>query len=371
VSGWALDDLEVTRIIVWREAVGSEETSDNGLVYIGDAIQVEGARPDVEEDYPEYPLNYKAAWGYMLLTNYLPNQGNGTYTIRVVAEDREGNSSELGTTTITCDNTSDIKPFGTIDTPTQGGEASGSDFINFGWALTPQPNYIPDDGSTITALIDGEEAGNPVYNQYRSDVAGLFTGYANSDGAVGYFYINTTEYINGEHTIAWSVEDSAGSTAGIGTRYFTILNTQAAGFLQSGMKGRRVEHHTPYSLESMYSLPSSFEPVKILRGFKRHSRPETVLVDNLGIVNIEIREVERVAVDLGKGIDYKGYMIVGKELRPLPIGSTLNMQKGIFFWLPGPGFIGEYNLVFLVQDETGLKRRINTKIKILPKFSIF
>ena len=159
------------------------------------------------------------------------------------------------------------------------------------------------------------------------------------------------------------MEDSAGSTAGIGTRYFTILNTQAAGFLQSGMKGRRVE--------SMYSLPSSFEPVKILRGFKRHSRPETVLVDNLGIVNLEIREVERVAVDLGKGIDYKGYMIVGNELRPLPIGSTLNMQKGTFFWLPGPGFIGEYNLVFLVQDETGLKRRINTKIKILPKFSIF
>ena len=45
-----------------------------------------------------------------------------------------------------------VLPFGAIDTPAQGGTASGSAFVNFGWALTPQPKSIPADGSTITTI---------------------------------------------------------------------------------------------------------------------------------------------------------------------------------------------------------------------------
>ncbi|HNX98408.1 MAG TPA: hypothetical protein PKK12_12075, partial [Candidatus Aminicenantes bacterium] len=60
----------------------------------------------------------------------------------------------------------------------------GSTYTNFGWTLTPQPASISTDGSTIWVWVDGSPLGHPVYNLYRSDIATLFPGYANSDGAV-------------------------------------------------------------------------------------------------------------------------------------------------------------------------------------------
>jgi len=93
----------------------------------------------------------------------------------------------------------------------EGGSASGKNFVNWGWALTPRPNTIPIDGSTISVFVDGVNLGNPHYNIYRSDIATLFPGFANSDGAVGYFYIDTTTYKDGIHTIQWSARDDNGN----------------------------------------------------------------------------------------------------------------------------------------------------------------
>ena len=55
-------------------------------------------------------------------------------------------------------------------------------------------------------------------------IAALFPGYANTNGAVGYFVLDTTTLTNGVHTIAWVVRDSAGNASGIGSRYFTVVN---------------------------------------------------------------------------------------------------------------------------------------------------
>jgi hypothetical protein len=48
------------------------------------------------------------------------------------------------------------------------------------------PNKIPVNGSTINVYIDGKYIGNCIYNIYREDVATLFPGYANSEGAMAY-----------------------------------------------------------------------------------------------------------------------------------------------------------------------------------------
>jgi len=117
VTGWALDDEAVTSVKIYRGA------TDN-LIYIGDADFVEGARPDVETAYPGYPNNSAAGWGYMLLSNFLPNSGNGTFTLHAVARDNRGNTVSLGSKTIICNNADAIKPFGAIDAPEQGGAAS-------------------------------------------------------------------------------------------------------------------------------------------------------------------------------------------------------------------------------------------------------
>ena len=351
-------------------------------MYIGDGIFVEGARPDVETAYPAYPLNSRAGWGYMLLTNLLPGQGNGTFKIYAFAFDKEGNKALLGTKTITCSNATAVKPFGTIDTPAQGGDASGTAYLNFGWILSPQPNMIPKDGSTITAWVDGVRVGTlkdgpNAYNQYRADIAGAFPGLKNTNGAVGFVYLNTTLYANGVHSIQWVATDDAGHTDGIGSRYFNIVNNATSSLL-SNPSSQVIDVNGPASFDSVMNLPPSAGLRSVKRGVGLQAEPATLQPDRNGILRVDIREVDRVELDLKSSpgeirpvfnaSEYAGYMVVGNRLRPLPIGSTLDPQKGTFSWLPGPGFLGRYEFLFVRKDQAGGRSRMRFIVKIVPKF---
>ena len=223
VTGWVLDDTGVGPVQIYRSALPGEPALPGGLVLLGSATYVEGARPDVAALYPQFPSNTRAGWGYMLLSNMLPNGGNGVFTLTAIAQDTLGNRTTLGQRTVTAANSSSPRPFGTIDTPAQGETVSGV-IDNFGWALTPQPSAIPTDGSTIVVYVDGVPVGNPTYNLFRSDIATLFPGYANSNGAVGHFSLDTRTLTNGVHILSWVVTDNNGNSQGIGSRYFTVAN---------------------------------------------------------------------------------------------------------------------------------------------------
>jgi sugar lactone lactonase YvrE len=140
VTGWALDDLEVTRVRILRDPVAGEGSS---LMFIANATFVEGARPDLIPVFPTTPRNTRGGWGYLLLTNFLPNQGNGTFTLHAYADDIEGHSVWLGSKTITVDNANATKPFGAIDTPGQGETIGGTSYLNWGWVLAPARRCRP------------------------------------------------------------------------------------------------------------------------------------------------------------------------------------------------------------------------------------
>jgi hypothetical protein len=57
------------------------------------------------------------------------------------------------------------------------------------------------------------------------------------------------------------------------------------------------------------------------------------------------------------------------SLSSLPIGSTLDTQRGIFYWQPGPGFIGSYNFLFIKGKKSSEfnKKIIALTIRIVPK----
>jgi YVTN family beta-propeller protein len=230
VTGWSIDDLGIKQIRILRDAVAGESVP-GGEVFIGNAVFVPGARPDVAAIFPTTPYKDRAGWGYMLLTNFLPNQGNGTFTLSIYADDFDGRTTLLGRRAITCTNASATVPFGTIDTPGQGDTVSGPSYVNFGWVLAAQPvgsgRFIPFDGSTVRLFIDSVLQGPVTYGNARSDIQALFPGYANSDGAVGFRVIDTTTLANGLHTIFWVASDDLGATAGIGSRYFTVSNGAA------------------------------------------------------------------------------------------------------------------------------------------------
>lgn len=223
VTGWAVDDIGIAGVDIYRSPLAGEPRNSNGLVFLGGATLVAGARPDVQGANPTRPMSEKAGWGYMLLTNMLPGGGNGPFTLHAFARDFDGHSTLLGSRVITAANVSAQLPFGTIDTPMQGETVSGT-IVNFGWALTPQPNLIPVDGSTIGVYVDNVLVGHPVYGNARSDIQALFPGYQNTNGAVGFFMLDTTLLTNGVHTIAWGVVDNMGHAQGIGSRYFTVSN---------------------------------------------------------------------------------------------------------------------------------------------------
>ena len=155
----------------------------------------------------------------------------------------------LGAKTIVATNATATLPFGAIDTPGQGATVAGSGYLNWGWALTPQPKIIPTDGSTIQVYVDGVPQGNPVYNLFRSDVSGLFPGLANSGGPVGYRVLDTTALAEGQHTIAWVVADSQGAANGIGSRYFSVANSADAQ-AQASVTGARRRRGVLPSAES-------------------------------------------------------------------------------------------------------------------------
>jgi hypothetical protein len=46
----------------------------------------------------------------------------------------------------------------------------------------------------------------------------------------------------------------------------------------------------------------------------------------------------------------------------------LDIKKGIFSWIPGPGFIGEYQLVFVEKDADGAMNKKPINVKIVSKF---
>jgi hypothetical protein len=369
VTGWVLDDIEVVSVKIYREEGGN-------LVYIGDAIFVDGARPDVEQVYPGYPYAYKAGWGYMMLTNFLPNGGNGTFKLHAVATDKEGHQVTLGIKTFVCDNASAVKPFGAIDIPGQGGIAKGTAYRNQGWVLTPLPNVVPKDGHTLMVWIDGTGIGNPAYNIYRPDVAALFPGYANSSGALAYFDFDTTAYENGVHTMQWTAVDSAGNVDGIGSRYFAIQNPGPR---------QPAASQNPVTSEQVKKASYNIEPVKIKKGWEQRAETLEIYPDRAGTITIEINQLERVEIHLSKNPgnvehvdrkvigagdrarEWQGFLLVGEQLRKLPIGSRLDTGKGIFYWMPGPGFIGTYRLVFV---GVGQNREMNKKIiiiKLLPR----
>jgi hypothetical protein len=363
VTGWVLDEIGIDKVTIWRDAVPGE---GGGEIYIGDAVLVEGVRPDVEQAYPTYPLSYKAGWGYMLLTNMLPHSGNGTFTLHAYVTDLSGHEIKLGSKTIVCDNANAIKPFGAIDSPDQGGEAAGSNFRSQGWALTPMPNKIPVDGSTIKVYIDGQQVGNCTYNKYREDIAALFPGYANTNGAHAYFEFDTTAYENGVHTIQWVVTDNAGNTDGIGSRYFTIHNpgnnSRAVGQTnQMNSTGKSFDRKIPVDFSS---------PVKISTGYGKEIDSRTVTADKDGMIYISIPQDERIVLDLSqpRAQSYTGYLKVNDHLRPLPPGSSLD-SSGTFYWQPGYVSFGKYHMIFISKDKTGKTGKKIIIIEITPKIS--
>ncbi|UCH96875.1 MAG: hypothetical protein JSV88_08495 [Candidatus Aminicenantes bacterium] len=390
ISGWALDDTMITSIKIYYSSVsGSAAADSNNWYLIEDEVTcLWGARPDVAYSYwDNYYCEY-AGWGYMCLTYFLPNGGYGPYMLHVVATDIAGNSTTWSVT-VYGDNANRVKPFGAIDTPEQCGWADvyaseGYMFRNWGWALTPWPNFIPANG--IGVYVDGVKLGNVTYDLYRSDIANFFPGYANTYGAGGYFDIDLSNYEDfSQHTLSWFAADSAGNKDGIGSRYFyvskwddtwsaTAAKSAAASTttIASLIKKKRTNEKKKCSSNQFADIPvNRVEPISIKRGFNENSEYSSVFPDETGINRVNISTGERIEIKVSgdQFSDITGYTVLNENtLGSLPVGSTLDKKNKTFYWIPGPGFMGKYECLFIEKGKNGEIGKRKIEIEVNPNF---
>jgi hypothetical protein len=342
VTGWALDDVQVTRVTVCRDPIAGETAPGDGRcnaaaqVYIGDAILVPGARPDVQAAFPSTPFNTRAGWGYLLLTNFLPNRGNGSFMLRAYAFDADGHASALGQKLITCANDGSLLPFGTIDTPAQGEIVGGSAYANFGWVLSPGARRAdPPGGGTVQVLIDGVPAGSPAGWAARSDLTALFPAsqYSGIGTALAVFGIDTTALANGLHTISWSVTDNLGARQGVGSRFFTVSNGAV-------MSSNVAQAFRPAG--DAYEGTSRARPIYGRTGYDVDAPMRVFTPDASGRIVVTIEELGRVELDVNAA---NGYLQTPAGRAPLPAGSRIDPATGTFTWQPAAGFLGVFDLV--------------------------
>jgi 5-hydroxyisourate hydrolase-like protein (transthyretin family) len=373
VTGWALAATSMDRVEIWRDLMPGEDpahayTTDPshqayGKVFIASAPFVAGSRPDVAAAYPNYAQATRSGWGYLLLSWGLWNQGNGTYTLYAHAYDTEGNHTLLGTRTITVDNAHATKPFGALDTPGYGNAVFGSVW-NYGWALTPKVNGTPScTVSTVQMTIDSAPPYFPVsYGAPRSDIAAGFPGFSNSGGAGGAYYLDTTALGDGMHQIGWLVTDSCGRQDGVGSRLFTV---------QNGSPDRHAGDAPPNTAAPVSADVSPVTRSVATVAVRRDGAAWQTLSPNAEGWNVvAVPQDGRIEIQLPPSAadSYEGVQQVAGERRPLPLGSSIDAQAGIFYWQPAAAFLGKYDLVFAASagDKAAGGGTVSVRVVVGP-----
>ena len=381
MTGWALDDLEIASLTICRAAANAEtpipDANCGGAaqIFVGNGVFIEGARPDVQAAYPNHPRAERGGWGFMLLTNMLPDGGNGTFVFHVYARDREGNVVLLGTRTMTCNNAQATAPFGAIDTPGQGETASGSSYLNFGWVLTPLPKTIPVDGSTLMVYVDGVAGRQPDVQQlplrHRDALPRARQqqrrGRLSRARHVAVAERTAHDCLDGDRQRGRHVghrqpllpgreRSLVVVTAASLEAVTTAEAIDAVGLDSSGVAGRRG-----------WSADAAWAQYAVGRAGRAVVRGEEIdrFELALGGLSAEARsaKAERVSET------YAGYLRVGDRLQPLPIGSRLDPTTGSFTWSPGVGFVGTYDLVFVRSRNGAAVARREVRFVLQPKGS--
>ncbi len=357
VTGWALDDLGVTDVQIWRECLETIDrprgacqapvAGDSDAVYVGNALFVAGARPDVAALYPTLPLSARAGWGLLVLTNMLPYRpdgspvgGQGAFTFHAYAIDVEGQRTRLGSTTVNIDNDGAVVPFGAIDTPAPGETLTNyfGRFTSQGWALARGGRCLAGaSASTWRVYIDGVLLTGPQISshggQFRPDVRDAFPASCGSQTSGMFSVIEGAYLTNGQHTISWEAVDPDGHVGSFGSRFFTVLFPNASSDAPVAARD---------DVPAVAARQGWRNPVQATIGA---TEPVIIRPDQQLVHALELPAGRRLRLDLG-GAVFAGAQMVAGATHALPGGSHLDAAAGVFSWEPPLGYHGRFHLVF-------------------------
>jgi N-acetylmuramoyl-L-alanine amidase len=110
------------------------------------------------------------------------------------------------------------QPFGSF-----GGKVGGG---NSGAGLLPLHGWALDDNGieSVDVLVDGIVSGRAAYGRARAGVAQRFPGFPDASAAGFAFELDTTRYLNGQHTVSIRVKSKAGELVTLPPRSFGFVN---------------------------------------------------------------------------------------------------------------------------------------------------
>ena len=62
--------------------------------------------------------------------------------------------------------------------------------------------------------------------------------------------------------------------------------------------------------------------------------------------------------------DYAGYLVVDGRLRELAGRVVVRSVRGAFYWQPGLGYVGNYDLLFVRTGADGARERIPVRVTL-------
>ena len=325
-SGWALDKIGIESVEIFGIESSGDDPARPSEAYVGEAFFVEGARPDIEAGYFHVPQCSRAAWGYNFIPEMLPRDGFYTFVVR--ARSVTGATVELGRKKLRIENRLSLYPSGTLDSPPPGELISGSSYDGSGWALGKGRSHI----SEVHLFIDSQYEKSarlgfprPEMRFVLPPVSGLDLGFRAT--------FETTSLSDAYHTafvVAW---DNKGRRSILGSRYFYSKRPAIPG--SRGIVGRKIYGEVT----------------------KRKARKEIEYIKKR--VEIRVNELKSVAIkgfsEKAEGTRYKAFY---KGQGILPLGMSLDEQKGIISWLPIPAFRGEFSISLAkIKNSSALDKK--------------
>jgi len=198
---------------------------DDDGVAVNRAV-ISGNRPDVAAAFPGFAgaSNWITSF---LARNYL--DGAHTFSL-AVTESGAADPTIFGPYDINVDNSINQAPFGNLDLPAAGASANGSVPV-LGWALddidVDHVDFLVD-GRIWATAVGRSGVGNAVFGGTRPDVFAAFPDFPGPQPASLYsgFYttLDTTQLIDGIHTISVRATDNQGSGRDIGSVTVQVMN---------------------------------------------------------------------------------------------------------------------------------------------------
>ena len=361
VTGWALDDIGVVRVEIWRDCIENIDRSrgacratpnnDVEAVYVGDALFVSGARPDVASQFSGYPEADRAGWGLMVLTNMLPHiptgaavGGQGTFQLSAYAIDTAGAAALLGRSLVSVDNDNSQLPFGAIDSPISGGVLVANQVFT-GWGIGAGNRCI----AVFRMYVDGVEVNTSnglsiKLRPTRPDVDALFPNTCPSEQKGLAFYLLGVAIPGGRHTVSFEATDTLGNTGQFGSRFFDVLAPVTTG-------------PRPSAAEAPDAPAQARAAARVMTAAAIRARIGGVDAPTIDVprgpddvYRVTMPVGERLRLELGGPVT-SGAQIVDGRMVALPGGSHLDGAGGVFSWEPPLGYFGAFELVF--ETEAG------------------